>query len=328
MSNEIASSHARRPCGERRADHARRRAREQREGGMRRRLGDRRDAARRAHDQRLGQPLLGAAIRERLQVAGERRAEIGVDRGRRGALVLAELGRDLVRGDDARSGQPPPQLVGHGRFVPRVAEREEQAHGDRLRIDLRQRLEIERPQNALRPDPLVDAEAALERHERLRMVVAEPVEMSARLPTQVEQVLEPGGRDERRLRALALEERVRRDGRPVREALQVARADGSSGREHRLLLARRGRHLGRRDAAILDEDGVRERAADVDAENAHGANVRGRRCVETGDGGTEDGDRAPRRRAASPSTSAGRSRRTASPTCRRTGSTRRPGRSR
>ena len=103
------------------------------------------------------------------------------------------------------------------------------------------------------------------------MVVAQPVEMSSRLPPQVQEMLEPGGRDERRLRTLALQKRVGRDRRPVREALHVACADGSSGREHRLLLSARSRNLRRRDAAILDEDGVRERAADIDAENAHAA---------------------------------------------------------
>ena len=198
--------------------------------------------------------------------------EVRVDRGRRRALVLAELGRDLVRGDDARPGQAAPQLLGDLALVARVAEREEEADGDGLGVDLGQRLEVERPQHALRPDPLVDSKAALQRNERLGMVLAEPVQVRPRLPAQVEQVLEPVGRDEGRARALALEQRVRGDGRPVREALE----------------ARRRRPRGRRRAptppgaprsatfavviaAVLDEDGVREGAADVDAENAHAA---------------------------------------------------------
>ena len=41
---------------------------------------------------------------QRPQVARGDRAEVGVGGGRRGALVLAELGRDLVRGDDVRAG--------------------------------------------------------------------------------------------------------------------------------------------------------------------------------------------------------------------------------
>ena len=83
----------------------------------------------------------------------------------------------------------------------RVSEREETADGDCLRIDLRQRLEIERPQT--RPaHALVDAGTAIKRDKRLRIVVAQAVEIRSRLPPQVREMLEPGCRDERRLRAL------------------------------------------------------------------------------------------------------------------------------
>ena len=102
-----------------------------------------------------GSPASAQRSRERLEIAREDRPEIGVDRRRRGALVLAELGRDLVRGDDPRAGQAAPQLVRDRLLVARVAEREEQADGDRLRVDCGQRVEVERPQHAVRPDPLV-----------------------------------------------------------------------------------------------------------------------------------------------------------------------------
>ena len=84
-------------------------------------------------------------------------------------------------------------------------------------------------------------------------------------------MLEPGGRDERRLRALALEERVRGDRRPVREALEVAGADGAGGRGTDSSWRAAVGTFAVEIAAVLDEDGVRERAADVDAENAHAA---------------------------------------------------------
>ena len=60
---------------------------------VRRRLLERRDAAGRAHHERLRQAGLGAARRERPQVAAEQRPEVRVRRRRRRALVLAELGR-------------------------------------------------------------------------------------------------------------------------------------------------------------------------------------------------------------------------------------------
>ena len=103
--------------------------------------------------------------------------------------------------------------------------------------------------------------------------------MRSCLAAEMEEVLEPLGSDEGRPRALALEQRVRGDCRAVREALELAGTDGSGRSQHGLLLARRGRHLRRRDPALVDEDGVRESAANVDAENAHLANVRGTKRV-------------------------------------------------
>jgi hypothetical protein len=240
---------------------------------MGRSLGDRRNAARGAHDERLGKAGLGTARGEAVEVPGERRPEVRVDRRRRRALVLAELRGDLVGGDDPRVGQPAPQLGGELALVTLVAEREEQADGDCVSIDLGQGLEVEWAQHPLGPDALGNCDAALQRHERLGVVLAEPVEVRPRLAPQMEDVLEPLGRDERRARAFALEQRVRGDGRAVREALELSGADRLGGREHGLLLARRGRDLRRRHATLVDEHGVREGAADVDTENAHGANA-------------------------------------------------------
>ena len=108
-----------------------------------------------------------------------------------------------------------------------------------------QRVEVERLELTRRPDPPAHAVTALERHERLGPVGAGPVQVRTRLAPQVQQVLEAGVRDERRARALAFEQRVRRDRRPVREALDVRGAGRTRGCEHRLLLSRRGQHLRR-----------------------------------------------------------------------------------
>ena len=60
-------------------------------------------AARLHHEQRLREALVAQARLERLEVADDLRADVCGDRRRRGALVLAEHRRDLVRvgGEDA-----------------------------------------------------------------------------------------------------------------------------------------------------------------------------------------------------------------------------------
>src|SRR5581483_9336317 len=106
------------------------------------------------------------------------------------------LGRHLVRGDDVDARMPPAQLRRHGALVRGVAEREEQADRDRLRVaDVRNRAEIERLQLAVRAETPTHAEAALERDERLRVRLAESIQVCARLAAQVEQVLEAGVAD-------------------------------------------------------------------------------------------------------------------------------------
>ena len=212
------------PRDARRPDDARRRPREQRPGGVPGRLLERGDTARRAHDQRHGQPRLLAARGERPQIAPEQRTEVRVRGRRRRPLVLPKLRRRLVRGDDVCLRMPAAQLRHDRALVRRVAEGEEEADRDRLRVaQVGQRREVERRQLAFRPDPPAHAERALERHERLRMRGAEPVEVRAVLAPQVEHVLEALGRDERRPRAAPLEQRVRRDRRPVREPLERRR---------------------------------------------------------------------------------------------------------
>ncbi len=213
------------------------------------RFGDRRDAAGRAHDERLGKAGVRAARREAVEVPRERRPEVRVDRSRRSTLVLAELRCDLVRRDDPRPGQPAPQFGGDLALVARVAEREEQADGDRLGVDLGQGVKVEAAEHAIRPDALGNSDAALERDERLGVLLAEPVEVSARLAPQVQDVLEPFGRDEGGARALPLEQGVRGHCRPVREPIELGHAESAGRGEHGLFLAGGGRDLGRRRSA-------------------------------------------------------------------------------
>ena len=184
-------------------------------------------------------------------------------------------GRDLVRGDDVGARVAPAKLRRDGLLVLRMAEREEEADGDRLGVELGERAEIEPLELAVGRHAPVDADAPVERDERRGMLRARPVEVRARLAAEVEQMLEAGSRHERRASASPLEQRVGGDRRPVREALDALAANGRGRREHRRLLVPRRRHLRGAHAAVLDEDGVRERAADVDAqEGAAGSHAR------------------------------------------------------
>ncbi len=210
-----------------------------------------------------------AGTREGVEVSGEDRAEVRVDRGGRRPLVLAELGRDLMGGDDVGVGMPATKLGRDRLLVPPVPKREEETDGDRLRVQLRQRCEIERLQLAVPPDATAYADRAFERDERLRMLRAGPVEMGAGLASQVEDVLEARRAHEGGPRAAPFEQRVRGDRGPVREAIHRLRADLPSGCQHRLLLMLSRGHLRRSHLAVRDEYGVGEGPADVDPERAH-----------------------------------------------------------
>ena len=163
-----------------------------------------------------------------------------------------------------------PKLGGDRPLGLAVAEREEERDGDRLGIDVGQRVEVEGNELARGPGSSSDADAALERNERGRMLDARAVQVSPRLPSQVEDVLEALVRDERSARAPPLEQGVRGDRRPVREALHAFGTRGLGRRDDGLVLARARRHLRHPYAPVGQEDGVGERPADVDSQRAHG----------------------------------------------------------
>ena len=101
------------------------------------------------------------------------------------------------------------------------------------------------------------------------MLRTQAVKVRAGLASQVEKMLEALVRHERRARALPLQERIRRDGRAVREPLDRAGSDRPCRRDDGFLLARRGQHLCRRQRAAVEQHRVGERTADVDTEDRH-----------------------------------------------------------
>ena len=266
----------------RRRDHARGRPRLDHEdrpaaGGV----GAEDAAARLHHEQlrlhaRVGEPLLDPR-----EVALDDRPDDGVDDGRGGAQVLAELGSDLGRERDGDAGQLLREDGADPLLVSRVDVRVQQADRDRLdllaphqRGRLAHRVVVERHEHlAGGPEALAHADRAVARDERLRLLEPRVVERRAHLARDLEQVAEALGGDEAAARDLALDDRVRRDGRRVDDEADVRRAhvalgegaldrsmkpsDGSAGVVSTFAIATLARLL-------VDERRVGERAADVD----------------------------------------------------------------
>ena len=87
--------------------------------------------------------------------SGDRRPEIGVDRGRRGALVLAKLRRDLVGRDDVRGGIRRRSSSATARSCEGSRNENSRQTATASASDVRQRAEIERVEHAIRPDALL-----------------------------------------------------------------------------------------------------------------------------------------------------------------------------
>ena len=178
------------------------------------------------------------------------------------------------------AGQLAAQALGQRPLVPGVEVGEEQADRDRLAaarahllgqplgLAVGQRLDL-----ALGPDPPGRLEAQLGLDQRRRLGGAEPVELGPLLAADLEQVGEALGRDQRGAGAAFLEQGVGADRHPVGEGLDRGRL-GAGPPQHlfdradhaqRLVLGRR-RQLRRVQLLAVEEHGVGEGAADVDAE--------------------------------------------------------------
>ena len=144
---------------------------------------------------------------------------------------------------------------------------------------------LERAQDALRAGALGRRHAQLGRDEGRRAGGTEAVEVGAGLPAELDEIREALRRDEHRARSAAFEQRVRRDGHPVREQLDVAgrgagllerRADR---RHHALgLIGGRRRRLRRDEPPAGGEHRVGEGPADVDTEQ-HALHLAARRSA-------------------------------------------------
>ncbi len=267
------------------ADRPRRGARLDRVHRLGRGGGDREGPAVRLGDQELaaetatGQPPLEVA-----EVAVHDRPDVGVHHRGAGALVLAPLLGDPVGDRHRRPREHLRDQLGGAPLVLRVAEREHEAHRDRLDPVLAQpagrvadgRL-VQRDQHlAPRGHALAHLEAAAARHQGGGPAVEHIVHAQEVAPADLEHVPEPLGGDEAGQHALALEQGVDPDGGPVDDEAAVGQA------RPRLVHApenpleqvvRGGEGLGVHQGAgrLVQRDQVREGATDVDADpECHG----------------------------------------------------------
>ncbi len=214
-----------------------------------------------------------------LQVAIDERRDIGVDNGRARALILAVFRQDLA---GERYRRMAAQRLGQKLLVLRVQEGEEQAYrdgldalradalGDRGGTGRGQRLK----HGSIRRDPLVHLEAPRRRDERLGLLRNEGVEVGAVLPPNGEHIRKAARGDERRACASPLQQRICGNGRAVDNVGMRAEVKVLHARQQRTRrIVGRGRALVHSDTPILDEDEVRKRAANIDAENGCGSGV-------------------------------------------------------
>ena len=169
--------------------------------------------------------------------------------------------------------------LGHAPLVIGVAKPPEQTDGGRLDAvepalePPSELLLVQLAQDAVRSGPFGNRDSELGRYQRRRVGRAQAVELGPRLPAELLEVGEPLGREQGGPRDLSLEQRVGPDRHPVDEALDVVGGRSTAfenrfdGRHHALrLVARRRWRLRGGQAVAVEERGVGEGAADVDAE--------------------------------------------------------------
>ncbi len=240
------------------------------------------DAARRRHQQEGATNVrFGEAGGEALQVARHERLDIGVGERGRGPLVFPDLRADLVAERDRHARQRGFEDFARAQFVRRVdvaVQEDDRERFDARRLDLRrerlQRRFVQRLKDlAVRRHALVGLEPQPARRQRNRPLHIEIVLIEAMLVGHLDRIAEAGGRDQRGLRPLPLDDRVGGERRAVDDEADVAgrharrRQDFGRARDHRAL----GR-VGRRQQLVRAapfggfERQVGEGAADIDSQ--------------------------------------------------------------
>ena len=237
-------------------------------------------------------PRLAHAVGEARQVPLGDRLDVGREHGGARALVLAPLAGDLVRRDDRDLRPQLAHALEHRLLVARVGVGVEQADRDRLDalglevVDDRRAAPLRSSGCALAAvvrEPARHLAPQVARHERRRLHVVEVEVVGPVAARDLERVAEALGRDQRRLDALALGDRVDHERRAVREEADRPSLGDAALRDHveHAALEVGRRRVGLRGQDLLpaglgvgrEGDEVGERPADVrrHAEGAHAA---------------------------------------------------------
>ena len=241
-----------------------------------------RDPAARGHQQE-GTVKAGAQelAGELHKIAPDQRLEIGVRAGGGEALVFAHLRRDVAGQRHCDLRQPARNRIADPALVIRIGEAVQQP--DRHGLDLlgSERLDrtgdagfVERNQHlTLRIDPLADGQAQPAGNEGRRQIDVDVVLLEAVFVADLDHVAEPFGGEKRGSGALALDERIGGERRPMDDHADLAGLDAGLGRdraqsgEHAVFRrVRRGQDLARKPPLADFQRYVSKRAADVDAE--------------------------------------------------------------
>ena len=247
-------------------------------------LGDVGETAAREHqEQRRGDAETGHPPGHRVEILARQRLDVGVGDRRRRALVLADLGRDLVRRGDGDPAVPSGDGARGLRLVLAVRVGVQEDDGDRRHARVDERLgsrgdlaRVEPPlHRAVGAQPLTYLHAPIARHERLGLDDVEVVQLELPLAADLQRVAEAGGGDEPRHRAAALDQRVGEERGGVHDPREVARGqamlaqqafdargDGAGG----VVVGREDLAVQLAPARVVVDDDVGERAADVDPE--------------------------------------------------------------
>jgi hypothetical protein len=243
---------------------------------------DRGNPAARCHQQqRTGKAGALKLAFQSAEITSHQRLDVGVGAGGGETLVFAHLRRNIGRQRHRHVRQAARDRIAGAALVIGIGEAMEKA--DRDPLDPLRRKCVERAREAalverhqhisLGIDPLAHRKAQAARHQRWRQVDVDVVLLEAVFVPDFDDVAETFGRQQRGLRALALDHRVGGERRAMDDEADLAwlnarRPDDRPQRRRHPLLrrTRRGERLRRKALLANLQRHVGERAADIETE--------------------------------------------------------------